>query len=173
MKKAGASRSRDPAFVSQKALALRLELTERRVRQMVDEKVLSEPRNGRFDLALCLERYRLFRSKDPEAWADVLDRLGRDAAEFDELVTAALRPISKRAELTAASCAVQRLFSDLNFISAVKSRTDAERQFFWSVWCEKEDRLLGLLLGRAFEIIALATGMTFDQVQDAIVQDAA
>jgi hypothetical protein len=160
-----------PAFASQKALALRLELTDRRIRQLVDEKVLPEPRDGRFDVARCFERYRLFRSKDPDAWAEYFDQVTRDAGEVEKLVAAALEPSSKKAEVTAASCAVQSVVSDLEFITAARSKTDGEREFVWSIWRAKADEALRLLLGRAVTIIAAESGRTVAEVQDALLAD--
>ena len=50
------------AFVTQRALAKALGVSDRRVRQLAADKILPPPRGGLHDLALCKERFRVYRS---------------------------------------------------------------------------------------------------------------
>ncbi|MBN6823994.1 hypothetical protein JRF84_31000 [Methylobacterium organophilum] len=50
------------AFVTQRALAKALGVSDRRVRQLAADKILPPPRGGLHDLALCKERFRAYRS---------------------------------------------------------------------------------------------------------------
>jgi hypothetical protein len=61
----------------------------------------------------------------------------------------ALRPAASRLQLHAASIGVQRLFSDLSFMTVCGSKSPAERDLFLALWREKEDRSLGALLAAA------------------------
>src|SRR4051794_7885819 len=53
--------------VRQEALAASLRLTPRRVRQLIDAGILPKARDGHWSVAVCYERYRLFRA-DPASF---------------------------------------------------------------------------------------------------------
>jgi hypothetical protein len=137
--------------VAQSALAHELNLTTRRVRQLVAEGVLPcADEEGRYDLQRCRERYLLFQSRrDASAWTSFEESLIQLAHKAERLVNRALQARSTEAQLRAASVATQELMTDLRFMTVCRSRSEAEQALFLEMWRDREDRALGLLVARA------------------------
>jgi hypothetical protein len=143
-----------PKYATQKRLAAHFGVTGRRVRQLIEAHIFPSARDRHYDLAICRERYDLFRNKrDRTGWDDFYRSLEARIGKTEKLIGAALEPTSKAIQVREASRAVQDVFSDLRFITAVRSKSDAERELFLGLWCEREDAALGILLSRAAALI--------------------
>ncbi len=59
--------------VSQKELAKELGVTDRRVRQLVKERIIPAPRDESYDLDLCRRRYRLYSGGSDREWEAAFD----------------------------------------------------------------------------------------------------
>jgi hypothetical protein len=141
--------------VTQQQLAAELGITGRRVRQLVEAHIFPQAQNRNYDLALCRERYDLFRTKhDTRAWDELYTDLEACAKQAEELIEAALDPTSTAMQVYEASRTVQELFSDLRFITAARSKSEAERELFLELWRGKEHDALQALRGRAEDLVA-------------------
>lgn len=141
--------SKTPLRVNQKALAAALGLTDRRVRQMIEERLLPPPgADGLHDVARAQQRYALYQDDDRagQAWEAFLSGLERRAGKVDLLVKKALKPQAGWQALREASTAAQDLFDDLAFVNAARGRSDGERTFVAMMWREKENDVLGALV---------------------------
>jgi hypothetical protein len=140
-------------LVDQRTLARELNVTDRRVRQMVEEFILPDARDGLYDLDLCSGRYQLYRNGSERDWDRFFDQVLDDVQESSRLLDAALKPTSAMDAVTAASKAVQTTYRDMRFMTAVKSKTDSERELFFGLWKREEDNALRLLLSRACTLL--------------------
>ena len=87
---------------SQKNLAKQLGLTDRRVRQLVEEKILPEPDEADgYDLEKCRARYDLYAHGDDVSWADFDRQMLEDAHQLEELMAKALKPKARQKDLAA------------------------------------------------------------------------
>jgi hypothetical protein len=141
--------------VNQQSLAQELGVSDRRVRQMVDSFVLPQPHHddGGYDLAVCRERYELYRNGSPEDWNDFFDETIDLAKETEKLVDRALSDSGTLADTRLASQNTQSDFARMNFITACRSQSQAEKDFFHPLWRREEDRILGGLLYRSMELM--------------------
>lgn len=140
--------------VSQIELAAELRLTDRRIRQMTDQWLLPPPHHERgYDLDRCKKFYKLYRDGSVNDWSRFYDEALADAehsaAEFE-------RAMSDKAtldDIKQASAAVQRDEENFCFISAARSRSQPEREFFLPLWHRQANEALSLLLSRAMELL--------------------
>ncbi|WP_157961403.1 hypothetical protein [Microvirga flavescens] len=160
------SSSKNSTWVTQKTLSNELGVTDRRIRQMVADRILPEPRDGRFHLPSCMARYQLFRHGQREDWFAFWEQLKEDAEHTQALVDEALNPASTIDQVREACRATENLFSDIRFDIAAKSKTGAERELFSQVWEERENRLMGLIVSRGIEIVAAERGIEFESIVD-------
>ena len=137
-----------------KEIAFELGLTERRVRQLVDECILPPAIEGTFDADLCRRRYRLYTRGASADWTPIYDDIVALAATSEDLVARALGPNGTVVDIARACESVSALWSDMRFISAVKSSSQSERQFFFTTWDREEGRILTALLARADTVAA-------------------
>jgi hypothetical protein len=147
--------------VSQIELARQLHLTDRRIRQMVEERLLPHPNDDGYDLDLCRYRYDLSRSGAYNL-ERLLDQAVEETAEAERLVDKAHADDAVLADVTAASTAIQASTATMNFITAVKSKSQAEREMFWAIWEGQEKRAIQGLIVRMCEI----TGQTHIRLND-------
>jgi hypothetical protein len=140
-------------FVSQTALAKDLRLTDRRVRQLVEERVLPPARDRGYDLELSRTRYRIYSSGTESDW----DRTFTEAEDMAKLATELGRKAHADgavvADVTAASIAIQSSTTMMNFLTACKSKSRTERELFWGIWKREQDAAIGGLIGRMMELI--------------------
>ncbi|TFW56256.1 hypothetical protein CT676_35960 [Bradyrhizobium sp. MOS001] len=148
-----ATRSSEPVFVSQIELARDLNLNDRRVRQLVDERVLPPARPEGHDLELSRQRYRLFSSGSEREWDlcfDEAEDIARIAGELDKR---AFEDDAGLEDVKAASIAIQRSTVLMSFLTACKSKSDAERKMFWNIWDREEGQALSALLAHAMKLM--------------------
>jgi hypothetical protein len=141
--------------VNQQSLAQELGVSDRRVRQMVDSFVLPQPHHddGGYDLALCRERYDLYRNGSPDDWSEFFDETIDLAKETEKLVDRALSDAGTLEDTKLASLRTQSDIARMHFITACRSHSQAEKDFFHPLWRREEDRMLGGLLYRSMELM--------------------
>jgi hypothetical protein len=100
----------------------------------------------RHDLERCEQRYKLYKYGTPKTWDSFYDEVeaAGDAArkkleraldsDADELIKRAIQ-------------AIRRVYEDMRFLAACRSRTPSERNLFLKKWDNEEDSALGALLG--------------------------
>jgi hypothetical protein len=162
-----------PHWVTQRVLARRLEVSDRRIRQMEKSYVLPEAREGRYHLATCEQRYALYRvsveakvfSERGLIWRDFEVKLESDGRRLEGLMSAAMSETSTQEQIRAASLAWQRFWSDTRFMTMCWSKSEAERDLFLMLWKQREDDGLRQLIGRGVEFLAEQTGLTFLEVE--------
>lgn len=140
--------------INQESVAAELGLTPRRVRQLVDEGVLSAPVEGRYDLAEAKRRYGLYRgARDGQtsgaAWEDALDELEQFAQQAEAAAEAAEKKPTQETARAAAQSALH-FTGWWKFIARCRSKTEEERQFVAGIIEATETALLS---------IAVAAGM--------------
>jgi hypothetical protein len=148
--------------VSQIELARDLRVTDRRIRQMVDERLLPRPNEDGHDLEICRSRYDLYRSGTSGDWESLFDEGVEQAKEAERLLEKAYADSAVLADVTAASTAVQASTATMCFITATKSKSQAEREMFWNLWEGQEKRAIQGLIVRMMEI----TGETHIRLND-------
>jgi hypothetical protein len=125
--------------INQKALAVELGLSTRRIRQLVAARILPESDdNGLYDVDLCRARFELYSFGSDADWFRFYERTERDAATVDRLVKKATAPGADKAALGKAGAAMAALFDGLRFITACRSTSDSEREFVMGQW-EREE----------------------------------
>jgi hypothetical protein len=141
--------------VNQIELAAELGLTDRRVRQLSKDCILPEPHHadGLFDLALCRERFELYRDGSDRDWEDFYRDLEDDTKKTKTLFERAISDAGTADDVRAASLAVQANGESFRFVTACKSKTSAERDMFLGIWKREEDQALGGLIYRATVIM--------------------
>ena len=143
----------EPIFVSQIELARDLNLTDRRIRQLVDERILPPPRDEGHDLELSRERYRLYSNGSDRDWERCFDEAEDAARLAGELNDRAFDGDAGLEDVKAASIAIQRSTVLMSFLTACKSKSDAERKVFWSFWDREEGQALSALLAHAMKLM--------------------
>lgn len=134
--------------VNQESVAAELGFTPRRVRQLVDEGVLSAPVDGLHDIVEARRRYDLYRlARDGQtgtaAWAEALDELELLAREAEAAAAAAEKKASRDTARNAAQAALR--FTDWwRFVARCRSRTEEERQFVAGIIEANETALLSV-----------------------------
>src|SRR4051794_18089183 len=93
--------------VSQVELARGLGITDRRIRQLVDERILPPAADGGFALDLCEHRYKLYTSGREDDWNQAFRQAEMLAEVAADLVEKAYADGAVAADVTAASIAVQ------------------------------------------------------------------
>lgn len=96
-------------------------------------------------------------ARDAAAWTEFENRLLDNARRAERALSIALKANSTERQVQAGSIVVQGLFEELRFMTVCRSRSQAERDFITEVWRDREDRALGLLVARAFEILGAPT----------------
>jgi hypothetical protein len=139
-------------LVSQLELARDLNLTDRRIRQLVTERILPPPREEGHDLHLSRRRYKLYSNGSDLDWERVFDEAEELARTASELNDKAYADDAVTADVTAASIAIQASTTAMAFLTAAKSKSQAERELFWGIWDREEHRALGALFARAMEL---------------------
>lgn len=154
-----------PRFVTQKELARTLDVTDRRVRQMEAEHIIPPAsRDGRYDADLCVERYAIFSSKRGDGLARLMAEVEHDAAHVDMLVNDPERAAGTREAVQDTSRRVQALFATLRFTVVCQHRADDfPRQAMLETLERRENEALGVLLGRAVEVLAAEAGIPFEE----------
>ncbi|MCK1618907.1 hypothetical protein IVA96_20160 [Bradyrhizobium sp. 159] len=148
-----ATTAREPVFVSQIELAHDLKLTDRRIRQLVDERILPPARDEGHDLELSRQRYRLYSSGSERDWDRCFDEaedLARMAAQLNER---AFEDGAGLEDVRAASSAIQRSTAMMSFLTAAKSKSQSERELFWTIWDREEGQALGALFAHAMKLM--------------------
>lgn len=142
-----------PNRVNQAELARDLCLTDRRVRQLVEERIVPRARDEGFDLELCRRRYQLYRSGSDREWDAAFDEASDLANTAYELHDKAYSENATVDDVKAASEAIQASMSIMSFLTAAKSKSQSERQLFFCIWDREENRSLGALLARGMELL--------------------
>ena len=147
--------SKSSSRVDQKRLARELGVTDRRVRQLVDEFILPPAHHddGLYDLALSHDRYDLYRGGTGSEWSSFYVETEHAMRQTEKLWAKAWANEATKADLLAASLALQADMARMKFIAACRSQSDAERQMFFTIWSGEEDRALKALLGRGMAIL--------------------
>jgi hypothetical protein len=140
-------------FVSQIELAKDLNLTDRRIRQLVEERILPPVRDEGHDLALSRERYRIYSSGTERDWDKCFDEAEDAARLAGELNDRAFNDGAGLEDVKAASIAIQRSTALMSFLTACKSKSDAERRLFWNLWDREEGQALSGLLAHAMKLM--------------------
>ena len=121
---------RNEAWANQTQLAKALGITTRRVRQLVDARILPDGRDGKWHLPTCGERYRIFLQKterdiDKVAY-DVEQRATQLEDLLDELVDAE-NDEHRRDLLPKAVDLHREMFEALAFMISAWSKSESER----------------------------------------------
>jgi hypothetical protein len=150
--------------VNQQELAQELGVSDRRVRQMIDSYILPQPHHddGGYDLALCRDRYDLYRNGSAEDWEEFFDETIDLAEATEKVVARALSDEGTLADTRLASQSTQNDIARMHFITACRSKSQEERNFFHPLWRREEDRILGGLLYRSMELMG-ATHLRDDE----------
>jgi hypothetical protein len=107
-----------PKDINQKSLVRELGITARRVRQLVEAKILPEAGEGIYDLAVCKEFYELYSRGSDRDWEDFEARILEDAAEVEKLSKIALRPRATFSQVVHAARASVQLWNAIRFCMA-------------------------------------------------------
>lgn len=158
----------DDGFVNQKQLAARLRVTDRRIRQLEETRIIGSNADGLYDPDLCAERYALYKSGSEAEWDHCFHRAELEALEADRLVKLALRDTSKLEEVTAASTAYQASMSTVRFLAGSKDKNEIHRKMMLHFFRREEDETLGGLLYRTCEILGSERGLSAEQIMDEV-----
>lgn len=152
-------------FGTQVDLARVLQITDRRVRQLEAEHIIPAVRqDGRYDLELAVERFALYRNGTPEDWRQFEAELEREAGAVSLLVNDGPQAARSRNEVQEASERLQALFAALRFSLMCHHRQDDfARQCMLEAFGRMENEGLGVLLGRAVEVLAAEAGVSVEQ----------
>ncbi|WP_035714974.1 hypothetical protein [Bradyrhizobium genomosp. I (2014)] len=142
-----------PVFVSQIELARDLKLTDRRIRQLVDERILPRARDEGYDLELSRQRYQLYTRGTDRDWDRCFDEAEDLARVAGELNDRAFEDDAGLDDVKAASIAIQRSTVLMSFLTAAKSKSQPERELFWKIWDREEGQALGALFARAMKLM--------------------
>ena len=148
-------------FVSQLALARDLNLSDRRVRQLVAERILPPPRDEGHDLDLSRQRYKLYSNGSERDWELAFDEAEDLARMASDLNAKAFADDAVPEDVTVASRAVQASTTMMAFLTGAKSKSQSERDLFWGIWDREEHQALGALLARGMELMG-ATHLVMD-----------
>lgn len=139
--------------VDQKSLAAALSITPRRVRQLIDERVLPGPdAGGRYSVDECTDRFDMYRNGTERDWDGFMGRVEAAARNVDRLTAKAMADKATPDDLVAAMEATAALHSDLRFLTACRVASADEREFTFGVWDQQEAVAVGSILGRAIEM---------------------
>lgn len=140
--------------VDQKRLAAELGVTDRRIRQLVEELILPPPDlDDGHDLALCRERYELYREGTDRDWADFMDCAEVGSKEAAALFKRALSDQATLADVKKASAAVQQDTARLHFLTACRSKSQEEKKLFHQLWDQQDDARLAQLISKTVEVM--------------------
>ncbi|MEH2503736.1 hypothetical protein V1290_002547 [Bradyrhizobium sp. AZCC 1578] len=145
--------SSEPVFVPQIELAKDLGLTDRRIRQLVEQRILPPARDEGHDLELSRQRYRLYSSGTDRDWEKCFDEAEDLARMAGELNDRAYEDNAGLEDIKAASIAIQRSTVLMSFITAAKSKSQSERELFWKIWDREEGQALGALFAHAMKLM--------------------
>lgn len=113
--------------VTQKALAARLGVTDRRVRQLIERNILPAANHaGRYEFDECERRYHLYSTGAPFEWNTFIDELEADGRRLTSLRAAAHSPKAKLAEIGVYGRATLAWFSRLKFAQACRIKSETE-----------------------------------------------
>jgi len=161
--------SASPKRVSQPDLADQLHLTPRRIRQLVQARVLPDADgDGLFDLERCQRFYRLYADGSDAAWSSFFLELTDLAERAEYLVRKAVAERGTRVDLAKAGPVIAELAEALQFVVAVQSANDAERTFVSSMFDRMLGDAFGALLRRAFKFAGADLELTEDQIEQQI-----
>lgn len=147
------------ALVDQTRLARALGVTPRRVRQMIDDGIVRPATAGKWDLDVEIERYELFKSKDPLEWERVLDELERQSEAVGRLITTAVAPSGTGADIERAAEASDALLERLMLVNAIKAKSPSEREMFDGMFRMNHREQMQVLSTRMFELWSDKTGI--------------
>jgi hypothetical protein len=139
-------------MVSQIDLAKALRLTDRRIRQLVDERILPPALSDGHEFELCQHRYWLFASGTELEWDAEYSAAERLAVGAKVALDLAMGPRASLADVSAAVAAITASTSSMAFLTGAKSKTDTERALFWGIWDREEEQALRALMARAIEL---------------------
>ena len=153
-----------PSRVSQIDLARDLGLTDRRIRGLVDEKIIpAADDDGLFELTHCRRRYRLFTEKpSPAELEDFFAEVIRETREAQDLVDKALCEDAVIKDVAAAGAAIQANNATLDFLVAISARTQAEREMHWNIHKTFAMQTLAGLFARVAELTGIRRLRTDD-----------
>ncbi len=154
-----------PRYGTQQNVARALEMTTRRVQQLQAEHILPPATSdGRYDIDLSRERYRLYASGTPRDWDDFHAEMQRLTIETDTLINEGPGQAKTLPQLKAASLKVQELFGMLRFSLMCHERQDNfPRQCMMDKFNAMEHEGLGRLASGVLHILAAEKGITFEQ----------
>lgn len=139
--------------VNQQSLAAELGVTDRRVRQLIEQRILPPAdAEGRYDLAMCEERYRLYRNGSDRDWADFFADAEAGISETARVFERAFADDATPDDVTRAAIAVSEDLARAQFMSAAKAKSPAEAELFRIIWDREEKHALGQLLWRGMEL---------------------
>lgn len=150
--------SKSSSRVDQKRLAREIGVTDRRIRQLVDEYILppAHHTDGTYDLDLCRDRYDLYRDGSDRDWTGFYEEADREVTAARKAIDRAFADDATTAHVTAASMALQASMSTVRFVTACRSKSDAEREFLFPIFQREEDDAIRNLLGRGMQILGAA-----------------
>ncbi|UHC14443.1 hypothetical protein LRS73_18010 [Methylobacterium currus] len=154
-----------PRFGSQQDVARALEMTTRRVQQLQADHILPPVGlNGRYDIDLSRERYRLYAQGTAREWDDFHTEMQRLTVEADVLVNEGPGQAKTLDEIKAASGKLQDVFGMLRFsLMCHKRQDDFARQCMMDKFNAMENEGLGRLASRVLHILAEKNGISFEQ----------
>lgn len=176
MAKSNRSNALERRYVSTKELANHLNITPRRVQQLVAEEIFDDPKmfhHGGYDLDVCRHRYNLKTDGSTREWAQFHELMQCKFDEADRLQDIALKPNVTEKKLQAAIAAVEAAFSDMFFSIACIRGDDRFQGFSREMYRQQRVHVLQGLIWRGFEMLAERYGITPEEVSRQVQADLA
>lgn len=117
-------------WVNQTELATTLDITIRRVRQLIGCRILPEDRDGKWHLPTCSERYTIYTRKSERDLDNISYDVEQRAKQLHELLDKLVDAVNdkqRRALLPKAAALHQEVFETLVFIMSAWSKSERER----------------------------------------------
>lgn len=160
-------------WVNQGDLAKVLDLTARRVRQLVSEGILHEAIDGKWDVTVEAERYSLYRSTDPDRWDEILTAAEHDAVKVDHLIERAVSSSGTGPNIERAAEAADALLDKMLLIATIRSKSTSDRTMFSEMFRLNHRAQMQALSSRMFEVWSNKTGIPPDVIAEKLRNDIA
>lgn len=180
MAKSSSGKALERRYVSTKELANYLNITPRRVQQLVAEEIFDNPEmfhHGGHDLDQCRHRYNLKTDGSTREWAQFHELMQWKFDEADRLQDIAFKldvtDKKLQAAIAAAIAAVEAAFSDMFFSIACIRGNDSFQGFSREIYQQQRVQTLQGLVWLGFEMLAEQYGITPEEVSRQVQADLA
>lgn len=160
--------------VNQKELAARLQITDRRVRQLEELGIIViEHPDEVYDLELNLERYSLYKNGDDEDWREFYAETDRAGIEAKHLFENAMKETATVADIGAAARASNGLLARMRFITGAREKEENLRMLFMRLWQHEDDDIGRQLFSAHCHALGRKHGVTADIILAKLREDLA